>query len=208
MVDEKTASLTQQYTKSAKLVTQNAYMMFSNKAGPFQEKATMHMNHLFNDTFRDVCAAFVLKYNGKNSWCTTTICHVEQIDENKFAFVRRLENVMSSQPLYERIIVDREKMELKGYTFEKKEDTDYSEHFVYTESADKKSVAYDMYLFRDPGLKRILRYRMFNWGIGSLQKIIDTKHKLVAQKLKAAELLKTKKEELKAKKDALKGQAS
>ena len=142
-------------------------MMFAANAGPFQKNATMHMSHVFKDTFRDVTAAFLLKYNGSNKFCTTTICHVEQIDGDKFAFVRRLENVMSSKPLYERIVVDRSKMELKGYTFEKKTDEAYSEHFVYSEQADK-SVNYDMYLFRDPGLKRILRYRMFMWGIDSL----------------------------------------
>ena len=92
--------------------------------------------------------------------------------------------------MYERIVVDRENMVLKGFTFEEKEDVDYSEHFVYQEQADKKSVAYDMYLFRDPGLKKILRYRMFNWGIGSLQKIIDTKHKLIKKQFEATQLLK------------------
>jgi len=56
----------------------------------------MHMNHVFKDTFREVAAAFVLKYNGSNKFCSTTICHVEQIDADKFAFVRRLENIMSS----------------------------------------------------------------------------------------------------------------
>mmetsp|Transcript_5829 Transcript_5829/g.6977 ORF Transcript_5829/g.6977 Transcript_5829/m.6977 type:complete len:178 (+) Transcript_5829:89-622(+) len=157
-----------QYKSAAQLVTQNAYLMFSTKVSPFQEKSTMHMKHLFKDNFMEVVSAFVLKYNGQNKWCTTTICHVEQIDENKFAFVRRLENVMSSQPLYERIVVDRSSKELKGYTFEKKTDEAYSEHFVYAEQADKKSVAYNFYMFRDPGLKRILRYRMFNWGVASL----------------------------------------
>ncbi len=129
------------------------------------------MNHVFKDTFRDVAAAFVCKYNGSNKWCSTTICHVEQIDDDKFAFVRRLENIMSSQPLYERIVIDRATMQLSGYTFEKKTDESFSEHFVYSEQADK-SVSYNFYMFRDPGLKRILRYRMFTWGIDSLQKIM------------------------------------
>ena len=172
-----------QYKTAAELVKLNTYMMFSTKVAPFQAKATMHMNHIFKENFGEVVSAFVLKYNGQNKWCTTTICHVEQIDENKFAFVRRLENVMSSHPLYERIVVDRENMELKGYTFEKKTDESYSEHFVYSEQADKKSVNYDMYMFRDPGLKRILRYRMFNWGVSSLQKIIDQSRKLKLKQL-------------------------
>ena len=151
----------------------------------------MHMNHVFKDTFREVASAFVLKYNGSNKFCSTTICHVEQIDADKFAFVRRLENIMSSQPLYERIVVDRAAMELSGYTFEKKTDESYSEHFVYSQQADK-SVSYNFYMFRDPGLKRILRYRMFNWGIDSLQKII------IKQQM-AADKLRQKKQEIKEK---------
>ena len=146
--------------------------MFSEKAAPFQQKATMKMNHVFKSTFEDVVSAFLRKYNESNKFCTTTICHVEQIDADKFAFVRRLENCMSSTPIYERIVLDRKEMQLKGYTYEKKTDESYSEHFVYNERTDS-NVNYDFYMFRDPGLKRILRYRMFSWGVSSLQSIID-----------------------------------
>ena len=48
---------------SAQLVTQNAYMMFSNKVGPFQQVAQMHMRHCYNNKFSDVVSAFVQKYN-------------------------------------------------------------------------------------------------------------------------------------------------
>lgn len=85
---------------------------------------------------------------------------------------------MSSQPLYERIVVDRKSRELKGYTYEKKTDEAYSEHFVYQQQADR-TVNYEMLVFRDPGLKRILRYRMFNWGIGSLDSIMAKSAKLL-----------------------------
>ena len=173
--------------------------MFSTKVMPWQQKSTMHMKHVFTDTFGDVVSAFVLKYNGSNKWCNTTICHVEQISADKFAFVRRLENVVSSKPLYERIVVDRQQMELRGYTFEKKEDEAYSEHFVYSEQADKQSVNYNFYMFRDPGLKRILRYRMFRWGIASLDQIIETSKKLQQKKIETAEKLKAKKEVIKDK---------
>jgi hypothetical protein len=50
---------------------------------PFQEKAAMHLKHVFmNSNFKQVVAAFLLKYNCKNSFCTITICHVEQLNEN------------------------------------------------------------------------------------------------------------------------------
>ena len=98
-------------------------------------------------------------------------------------------------------------MQLRGYTFEFKTDSAYSEHFVYEEKADK-SVKYDFYMFRDPGLKRILRYRMFNWGISSLNKIIEQSQKLQKKKLeaqeKAQEMLKNKKEVITEKLDKAK----
>lgn len=112
--------------------------------------------------------------------------------------MRRLENCVSSTPIYERIVVDRTDMQLKGYTYEKKTDESYSEHFVYAEQADK-SVNYDFYMFRDPGLKRYLRHRMFSWGVSNLNSIIKTSEKLRQKKLEAKEMLKNKKEEIKMK---------
>ena len=56
---------------------------------------------------------------------------------------------------------------MHGFMFEKKSDEIYSEQFVYRKRADGK-VHYDMFLFRDPGLKSMLRYKMFNWGVSSM----------------------------------------
>ena len=51
-----------------------------------------------------------------------------------------------------------------------------------------------MFLFRDPGLMRVLRYKMFNWGIGSMQKLIDTQQKIQLGKECATTYLKEKKD--------------
>ena len=157
---------------SAQLVSQNAYMMFSNKVGPFQESSQMHMKHCYYFNFSEVVSAFVRKYNNENKVCCTTICHVEQIDSDKFQFVRRMENILSSKPLYERIIVDRKNMQVHGFTFEAPSDEVYSEHFVYR-SMSPGVVNYDMFLFRDPGFKRILRYKAHTWGVQNLTKILN-----------------------------------
>ena len=123
----------------------------------------MHMKHLYTWQFADVVCAFIKKYNEKNRFCTTTICHVEQIDHDTFAFVRRLENTMSSKPLYERIVVNRKDQSLKGYTFESPTSDIYSEHYVY--QADGPKTQYDMYLLRSPGLQRYLRGTLHDWGV-------------------------------------------
>ena len=48
------------------------------------------------------------KYQNENNlFTTTTIAHISTIDDDKFQIVRRMENCMTSVPLFERIIVDR-----------------------------------------------------------------------------------------------------
>ena len=89
-------------------------------------------------------------------------------------------------------------MQVHGFMFEKKQDEIYSEQFVYRGRADGK-VNYDMFLFRDPGLMRIMRYKMFQWGIGSMQKIIDARVKLITKKDNATVFLKDKKDKVQTK---------
>ena len=158
----------------------------------------MHMKHCYDSKFGDVVSAFVRKYNQESKVCCTTICHVEQIDKDKFQFVRRMENVVSSKPLYERIVIDRSTNQLHGFTFETPQDEIYSEHFVYRLNA-QGNVNYDMFLFRDPGLMRVLRFKMHTWGVQNLTKIIAASQ-LVKQKKEAAkQLIKEKKDSIKEK---------
>ena len=94
------------------------------------------------------------------------------IDQNKFQFVRRIENIMSSTPLYEKIIIDRKTNEVHGYTFESPKDESYSEHYIYQQSDCGNQVSYDMYLYRNPGMKSFLRTKAHSWGVSHLNKLI------------------------------------
>ena len=91
----------------------------------------MHLKHMYESRYLEVVQAFVQKYSQPSSYVYTTICHVEMIDNDKFQFVRRIENIMSSTPLYEKIIIDRKTNEVHGYTFESPKDETYSEHYIY-----------------------------------------------------------------------------
>lgn len=53
------------------------------------------------------------------------------LDDDRFEIVRRMENTMSSKPIYERIIFDRSEHSVRGYTFETDQDKAYVEHYVY-----------------------------------------------------------------------------
>jgi hypothetical protein len=44
-----------------------------------------------------------------------------------------MENIMSSKPVYERIIFNREQRCVQGYTFETESDISYTESYMYKE---------------------------------------------------------------------------
>ena len=51
-----------------------------------------------------------------------------------------------------------------------------------------------MFLFQDPGLRRVLRFKMHNWGVANLTKIIAASHLLKQKQEAASHLLKQKSE--------------
>ena len=81
--------------------------MMSSPLTPYETVIHLNLHHQFNFKFVDVARAFLLKYNIDNSFVFTTIASSRQIDENTFEIVRRMENIMSSKPVYERIIFNR-----------------------------------------------------------------------------------------------------
>ena len=86
----------------------------------------MHLQNDYKFKFQEVVSAFIKKYQNENPrFTTTTIAHVSQIDQDKFQIVRRMENCLTSQPLYERIIFDRDQKKVLGFTFENVDDHQY-----------------------------------------------------------------------------------
>lgn len=112
----------------------------------------LHLHHVYNFHFADVAKAFLNKYNNENRFCMTTIAKMTQLDEDRFEIVRRMENVMSKKPIYERIIFNRAAKQVQGFTFEKESDSFYIEHYVYKEdTSDSNNTVYDMFLYKNPG---------------------------------------------------------
>ncbi|TNV86923.1 hypothetical protein FGO68_gene1729 [Halteria grandinella] len=98
-----------------------------------------------------------------------------------------MENTLSSRPVYERIIFNRADQSVSGFTFETREDLAYVEHYVYkkkegdtTDSTEK--TLYDMFLYKNPGLKKLLRFKLHNWGVQTMESIIKKEQEL-ARKL-------------------------
>lgn len=125
-----------------------------------------------------------------------------------------MENIMSSKPAYEKIIFDRKDLTVRGYTFEKESDKAYVEHYVYKESEDGKT-AYDMFLYKNPGLKKYLRFKLHGWGVQTMESIIkkeadfaarlrEQKEKLLEAKDKMKEKINETKEKIEERKEKTK----
>jgi hypothetical protein len=77
-----------------------------------------------------------------------------------------MENIMSSNPVYERIIFNRATRSVQGFTFEKESDNVYTECYVYKQDTqDATKTIYSMFLYKNPGLKKLLRFKLHNWGV-------------------------------------------
>lgn len=98
---------------------------------PIQSAVQLHLHHLYAYKFAEVANAFLLKYNFENRFCYTTIASSKMLDDDRFEIVRRMENTLSSRPVYERIIFNRCDQSVSGYTFETDEAKAYVEHYVY-----------------------------------------------------------------------------
>jgi len=198
--------------------------MFSNSTQPLHETAQMHLQNIYkNCQFLHVVQAFMQKYNKPNKFVTTTICHVEQLDAERFQFVRRMEITFMSQPIYEKIIVDRRQQNMQGWTYQSPSDAKHTEHYTY-QLTDDGNTAYDNRLFENPGLKRVYRHKAHQWGVeGQIerieaikaeakQKLGETKDKLIEKAEDTKERVCTKAETFKAtfdeKKECLKEKLS
>ncbi|CDW87270.1 UNKNOWN [Stylonychia lemnae] len=156
--------------------------MMSQNLLPIQQAVEMHLQHHFNFDFADVAKAFLLKYNLENKFCFTTIASTRQLDEDRFEIVRRMENVMSSRPVYERIIFNRKMMAVQGFTFETENQNVYTECYCYKQDdKDSQKTIYNMFLYKNPGLKKMLRFKLHNWGVQTLENIIKKDHDLIAK---------------------------
>lgn len=157
---------------------------------PISSVVQLHLHHKYSFHFHEVANAFLLKYNFENRFCYTTIASSRQIDEDQFEIVRRMENALSSKPVYERIIFNRADQSVRGYTYESDVDKAFVENYVYKKAGDSaedaEKTVYDMFLYKNPGLKKILRFKCHNWGIQTMESIIkkenELKQKLIEKK--------------------------
>ena len=63
---------------------------------------------------------------------------------------------------------------MRGFTFETREDQAYVENYVYKQGNGEQSgeTLYDMFIYKNPGFKKMLRFKLHNWGVQTLESII------------------------------------
>ena len=167
---------------------------------PLQEKVEMYMNHRFAHKFNIFVHAFMKKYNDPNSWVFTTIWKWTQLDDDRFAFVRRYDSKFSSQPTFERIIINRKDNSVEACMLDDNFTDKVAEKWVY--KADGDSTIYETFLYKNPGWKSYLRRKAHSWGVDRMTSLLAKEKELFLQRkemmLKKKEIVVTKtKEELK-----------
>lgn len=169
---------------------------------PISSAVQLHLTHNYAHHFHEVANAFLLKYNFENRFCYTTIASSQQLDEDRFEIVRRMENSLSSTPVFERIIFNRQEQSVRGYTFETDESKSFTEHYVYRREQDgsTEKTLYDMFLYKNPGLKKMLRYKLHAWGVQTTEGIIKGQREL---REKTEQAIKEAREKLVERKDKL-----
>ena len=179
--------------------------MISRDFIPMQEKVEMYFKVNFAYKFSVFANAFMKKYNDPNGWVVTTICKVSQLDDDRFAFVRRYDSTMSSNPYYERIIYDRENklIEASMLDDENMDNPRMAERCVY--KADGDSTIYETFLYKNPGWKSWMRSKLHAWGVDRMNTLLAKEKELIRKNkelmMQKKELMLQKKDEMLQKKD-------
>jgi hypothetical protein len=67
----------------------------------------LHFQYRYPQSFTTIAQAFINKYNYESRSSLTTATGVQQLDEDRFMFYRRVDSVFSNDMSYERVIIDR-----------------------------------------------------------------------------------------------------
>ncbi len=125
------------------------------------------LNHAFKYPFESVATAFWCKYKEENSYSLVTISGIRQVSDNKFVFVRRMDNGKGKIE-YEHIKYERRKRKIVADHFVNEESRSaLSERCVYIYNSMRNEVEYRLLVFRE-NWNRYIRKLAFNWGVGVL----------------------------------------
>lgn len=76
----------------------------------------------------------------------------------------------------------------------------YTEHYVYKEDdREAGKTVYNMFLYKNPGLKKMLRFKLHSWGVQTLENIIKKDLEIKAKLMQGKEKLKETGEKIREK---------
>ena len=148
---------------------------------PLQDKVELYIKHHFTNSFQIFAYAFMKKYNQKSSFNTCTIHSMGTIDEHRFGFIRRYDNMLTSDPVYEQVIYDRKKQSIEAHMLDDKYPELMAEKCVYTASENGETI-YETFLYKNPGWKTYLRKKCHSWGVDTMNELLEKEQKFISEK--------------------------
>ena len=82
----------------------------------------MKLHYEYKYPFTTMVMGYLNKYTWEPHNSLTTIAGVEQLDDDKFVYLRRHENIVFKEPTYERVTVDRASRTMAAETLGKNSD--------------------------------------------------------------------------------------
>lgn len=76
------------------------------------------------------------------------------------------------------------------------------------DTKDATKTIYSMFLYKNPGLKKYLRFKLHSWGVQTLEQIVKKELEMKARIKESKEKMMEKKEKLKEKKEKIKEKLS
>lgn len=137
-----------------------------------QNNFAYKLTHAFKYPFFYVATAFWCKYKQENSYNMITIADIHQTSDNKFVFVRRMDDGKGKVE-YEHIKYQREKQKIVADHFVNEESKRaLSERCVYMYNSIQNEVEYSLLVFKE-NWNRYIRKMAFNWGVGVLDDLLQ-----------------------------------
>ena len=134
-----------------------------------ENKFKYKLSHMFHNSFIEVAQAFWRKYRENNGYSLITIASVRQENDHSFTFVRRIDNVLSSTPTFERITYDNLKPSIVADLYDNSKVPNIAERCIY--QMHKLGTDYILQVYKEQ-INSFIRRKLFQWGVETMEKTI------------------------------------
>eukprot|EP00826_Nyctotherus_ovalis_P010905 TRINITY_DN12847_c0_g3_i1.p1 TRINITY_DN12847_c0_g3~~TRINITY_DN12847_c0_g3_i1.p1 ORF type:complete len:146 (-),score=33.39 TRINITY_DN12847_c0_g3_i1:53-490(-) len=129
------------------------------------------LDRTFNYGFNVVATAYWSKYKKINKYASITIAEIQQLDKDRFVFVRRMDG--RGKTAYERIVYDRRQPQILSDLFTSEEEgRSISERSTYSWDSANEAVNYTLFVVKEK-LPRFIRSTIARWGMHRMERTLQ-----------------------------------